>query len=333
MFAIFALGLALSIGQFNSVIALQGRNIIDGRVVGSDRSPVANVQVFLQDEGYQYVAVIYTDGSGHFRFNNLKSGSYYVQVEPGTTPYERQSQRVEVFPFVDRGGGEIFRVDIVLRLRRDDSNRAVTSGVIFYQEVPGAAKKEFGRGLKSFEKSDFEDGISFLKRAIEIFPNYYDALEVLGTEYVKRQTYNSALPLLTRAVGINKNGWRGYYSLGIAQYYLNQGNEATQSLRRAVELNPEDSNVNMWFGIALAQDVGTRHEAIQTLEKVVRRARDRVPMAYFYLGGLYAKNNQYGQAADAFEHLLRAAPQIGERDKIKQLIEEYKEKAQKQKNK
>ncbi|PYS64038.1 MAG: hypothetical protein DMF74_08110, partial [Acidobacteria bacterium] len=83
----------------------------------------------------------------------------------------------------------------------------------------------------------------------------------------------------------------------------------------------------MWFGIALAQDVGTRHEAIQTLEKVVRRARDKVPMAYFYLGGLYAKNNQYGQAADAFEHLLRAAPQIGERDKIKQLIEEYKEKA------
>jgi tetratricopeptide (TPR) repeat protein len=329
-------GVLILLGQISSAIfAAQARSSIDGRVTGPDRNPIGNVQVFLLDEGYQFVKMLYTDGSGHFRFLNLRSGTYYLQIEPGATPYERQSQRIEVTPFNERrtGGGELFRVDILLRLRRDARSRPNSSEVVFYQDVPKSAKKEFSRGVKSLEASEFEDGTLSLKRAIEIFPDYYDALEMLGTEYVKRQMYNPALPLLTRAVELNKSGWRGFYSLGIAQYYSNGRSESILSLRRAVALNPDDPNGNMWLGIALSQDPATRVEAIQTLEKVVRKTRDRVPMAYFYLGGLYARNNQYREAADAFEHLLNSGAQIGARDKLKQLIDEYREKARMQQTK
>jgi tetratricopeptide (TPR) repeat protein len=326
---------ALSLGQFNSVSFLpQARSTIDGRVTSPDGRGLAMIQVSLQNDGYAFSGMVYTDGSGHFRFPNLRSGTYYVTVEPGSTFYERQTLRIEVVPFNERrgGGGELFRADVIMRLRKDYNGAPHSSAVVFYQFVPDAAKKEFNRGMKRLGKSEFDEGFTSLKRAIEIFPDYYDALELLGTEYVKRQMYEPAVPLLTRAVELNKSGWRGFYSLGIAQYNLNQHNQAAQLLRRAVELDPDDSNAKMWLGIALSQDVATRAEAIQTLEKLVRKAKNKVPMAYLYLGGLYAKNDQYREAARAFENLLRAAPQINERDKIRQLIEEYKQKAKLQTN-
>ena len=100
------IGVLILLGQFSPAsFAGQARSTIDGRVTGSDRRPIANVQIFLLDEGYQFIKLLYSDGSGHFRFTNVRSGTYYIQVEPGATPYERQSQRVEVFPFNERQGG------------------------------------------------------------------------------------------------------------------------------------------------------------------------------------------------------------------------------------
>src|SRR5262249_20634295 len=160
-------------------------------------------------------------------------------------------------------------------------------------EVPEGARKEYERGLKSVEKGDLNGAAQALKKALEIFPDYYDALEVLGTEYVKHNDYNTALPLLEKAVGINKDGWRGFYSLGIAQLEMKQRDEGIKSLKRAVELNPDSANTNMRLGMALAPDDSVRAEAVRAFEKVTKTAKENIPEAYFYLGALYAKNNQY----------------------------------------
>jgi tetratricopeptide (TPR) repeat protein len=271
---------------------------------------------------------------GRFRFRNLRSGNYYILAEPGVNDYERQTQRVEVRPFNERrgGGGEVFRVDIVMKAREaakasKPNLSTATKGVIFYQSVPDVAKKEYLSAVKLLDKGSFDMAVASLNRAIGVFPDYYDALELLGNEYVKRNEYKSALPVLSRAVEINKDGWRGFYALGIAQYELNQREDGIRSLKRAVELNPDSANTNMWLGIALAQNSETRSEAIETLKKVTQLAGNSIPAAYFYLGGLYGKTNQYSEAAKAFEDFLKAAPEAGEREKIKQLIEEYRKKA------
>jgi tetratricopeptide (TPR) repeat protein len=268
---------------------------------------------------------------------NLVSGIYYVQVEPGTLAYERQTQRVEARAFNERrgGGGEIFRVEFLLKpsepARGAGGNPGSASkAIVFYQPVPEAAQKEYTSAVKSLGKNDFKAAVTSLNRAIETFPDYYDALELLGTEYVKQKQYQPALPLLAHAVEVNKDGWRASYSLGIAQFESGQRLDAIKSLRRAVELNPNSANTNMWLGLALAPDADARSEAIEALEKATKLAKDSVPMAYFYLGGLYSKNNRYREAANAFETLLRIAPQIGERDKLKKLIEDYRQKAKDQ---
>jgi Flp pilus assembly protein TadD len=340
MFVAFFAGILISALHPSAVSSyIQARNTIEGSVTTQDHQPLKDVRVFLQNDGYSDVGTTYTTGSGRFRFANIASGSYYVVVEPGSTDYGRQSQRVDVRPFNERrgGGGEVFRVDIVLKPRKDTTKPVATppagATVVFYQQIPEEAKKEFEIATKSLEKGSFESAVNSLKRAVEIFPEYYDALELLGTEYVKRNDFRSALPLLTRAVEINRDGWRGFYSLGIAQYETNNRGEATSSLRRAVELKPDSPNTNMRLGIALMEIPETRGEAIQAMEKVTKLAKETVPAAYFYLGILYSKNDRYREAADALDHFLKIYPQAGERDKIVKMIEQLRQKAKDQSKK
>jgi tetratricopeptide (TPR) repeat protein len=327
---------------FPSSASTQARNTIEGRVSTSDGRSISNARITLQNDSYSTVGSSYTDAAGRFRFMNISNGNYNVIIEPGpgTPDFERQLQRVQAQAFNSRrsGGGEVFRVDFVIKPRAPSNTVLHNSGVdpnviVFHQDIPENARKEYDHGIKSIEKGDVNNALQSLQKAIAIFPNYYDALELLGTQYVKRQDYNAAKPLLIKAVVINRDGWRGFYSLGIAQMETKELSEGVKSLKRAAELNPESPNVNMRLGMVLMQNAETRAEAIQSFEKVTHLAKDSVPPAFFYLGVLYGKSERYGEAADALEHFLHIYPQAGEQDKLKQMIARYRQQSREQKKK
>src|SRR2546429_388670 len=118
MSLVLLVGFAVSVGQLWFVNSPpQARNKIEGRVSAVDHRPLSEMRVFLQNDSYSQLSAAITDATGRFRFNNLLSGIYYIEVEPGATGYERQVQRVEAFAFNERrgGGGEVFRIEFVLR--------------------------------------------------------------------------------------------------------------------------------------------------------------------------------------------------------------------------
>ena len=320
---------------FPGNVLAQGRNSVEGRVTTTDNKPLVNVPIFLLNDGYGQRGQTYTDGSGRFHFRNLGIGNYYVQVESTGTGYERQSQRVEVNPYSPAGGGaETFRVDFVLKpdkpLRQIGLSEDVTPGannVVFAQDVPPAAKEAYQQGEQSLKKNDLKTAEVRLTHAIEIFPDYYDALELLGSEYVKHDYFDAAAPLLAHAVEINRNAWHSFYGLGVSLLELSRRSEGLDALRRAVALNPRSINATMRLGLELAKDDQYADEAIKLLSSVTHMAGKRLPDAYLILASLYSKNKKYQQAADALEAYLHASPTTQQRESVKLKIEELRRKA------
>jgi tetratricopeptide (TPR) repeat protein len=319
--------------------SLQSRNVIDGTVTAGDR-PLSDARVFLKDDGYGQIAQTYTDSSGRFRFARLSSGNYYVEVDPVGTEYERQTQRVEVQPFSGRGAGaaEIFRVTFQLAPRKSGRDAASLAaargkGTVFYQEVPRPAQLELEQAIRSFREDAFDSGAASLKRALGIFPDYYDALVLLGTAYVNRDDFEAAVPLLKRAVEINKGGWLAFYSLGIALTKLNQPAEGTGALRSAVALNPRSAEAALDLGKALAKDAATQAEAIEVLGRVAQERNKGMREAYFILASLYGRRSQYRESADALEAYVKSfGPKeipAEQRENYKKAIERLREKAAK----
>lgn len=299
---------------------------IRGYVRNTSGKAVENVRVSLLDENRQTLRTRFSDTSGKYEFRAIGRGVYFLRVDTIGTIYENLEQRIELTSLSSSTTEEPVIVDLVVRVAKNATASARPS-TTFSQEVPEAAQKEYERGLNSLKSNKAEAAIASFKKALELFSDYYDALEQLGNLYVEQRDYQNAETVLVRAVEINRDGWRAHYSLGVAQYNLTRRNEAIASLKRAIELNGDSPNAHMWLGIVLSQNTQTRTEAIQAFERVIQIAKDAIPQAYFYLGSLYSKNNQYKEAAAALESFLRLEPQNPEREKLKKIIEQLRQKA------
>ena len=178
--------------------------VIIGTVRDTSGRSVSNVRVLAIDENFQPIRTIFVDGGGQFFIRGLSPGRYQFRVETTGTPYQEyetgwlELQAIRVRP----GGAENYPLDIVLKLK-PNKNAGQPSEVIFVQSVPEAARLAYENGVKSLKEGQFEPGLAVLKQAVELFPSYFQALELLGKEQVKAGQYEAGLPFLLRAVQVN----------------------------------------------------------------------------------------------------------------------------------
>lgn len=305
--------------------ALAQSAIIDGLVTGPNGQPVDNAHVTLTDDSYSPLSSKYTDASGRFRFS-VTASTYYVEIEAPGKPYKPKRERVEVNPSPFGRGGEIFRVDVTLAADRpanDAGSRA--TGVRFVQQIPEGARKEYERGVQLIrEKPD--EGAEALRQAITLFPDYYDARELLGTELVKSGKYADALPLLTRAVEINPSGELSFYALGVLNYRSSKYAEAVAPLKSASALNPKSANIALYLGLALWRS-GDAKSGEEYLKRAYENGAKAVPDLHLALTSIYIQAKRKREAAAQLRLLLKEVPNLKDRDKIKALIDKLEKDA------
>lgn len=305
----------------------QPRGRIEGRVTGPDGRTVQNVRIYILNDGYSPIANLLTDAAGRFSIT-VPAGYVYIDVDPLGLPYQRQRQRIEIDPAPFLTTPEMFRVDI--RLVPDEIRgvkpASANPGVVFAQEVPKEAQTEFLRGEKLIKGNNAEEGIAALKHAIELFPTYYNAMEMLGSEYAKADKLLEAHAVLTKAIEVNPSGAKSHYALGVVYYKANKHPEAVASFERALVLDSENKNVVIYLGLAQAR-AGKSAEAEENLEKAYTMGARKVPELHLCLASLYMKDNRYKEAITAFERLLSENPDLRDRKKIEGLIASLKEKA------
>jgi Tfp pilus assembly protein PilF len=323
---------------------LQGRSTISGQIFSPQRAPLRDIYVELLDDVYGSLGQTRTDSSGRFIFRGLPDGNYKVRVKPMGTDYIEQSKDVQLYTLGRTaasgqtvGGSTEEQVDFYLKVRENaNSGPLAAPGAIFVQEVPGEAKKLYEAGVANLRDKKDKEGFESLKRALEIFPNYYLALDRLGTEYVTRGHNEAAFVLLTKAIEVNPRGFSSMYGLGLAQYNLKLTDKAIESLQKATNLYNKSGGAFMWLGMALRR-AGKLTEAEVALKRSNELGEKKAAEVHWQMAALYNDMKRYNESADALELFLKTQPpaandpeKVKQAEKLRETIKQLREKARTQ---
>ena len=314
-------------GQING-----GGNSVSGYVFGIDRQPVADVYVELLNDLSQTIQRSRTNASGHYSFYGLGDGRFYVKVLPLGTDYEGQTLEFEIDNF-RRNSGTSQRITGLMSEQRDFYLRPRkgvmpgVTGVVFVQEVPDAARKLYKTAQEQFAEKKKNEAYESLKSALEIFPKYFDALEMLGIEYVRDGHFEAARILLLIAVDVNPRAYKSWHALAAALNSLKAPAEAIAAAEKSVEINPLEPQSMLLLGSLLRQ--AKRYEdAEKRLTKAKELFEGKSPEVSWQLALLYGNGlKRYRDAARELKTFLKLQPDYKDAENVKKLIADFEEKA------
>jgi Tfp pilus assembly protein PilF len=307
-------------------------NSISGIVFGVDRRPVPDVDVELLDDFSRTLQRVRTNGSGRFSFYRLPSGRFKVRVLPFRTDYEEQEQDVEIVNFSRGSGSGDDRIsgitaeqrDFYLRLRKGAT--LGTTGSVFVQDVPPDAKKLYDSAVSDLKEKRTKEAYTALKTSIEIFPKYFAALELLGTEYLNAGHYEASQVLLTLATEVNPRSFKSWHGLSYSLYSQKKYPEAIVAIEKAMEINGSVPEGMLLNGVLLRRTLKYA-EAEKQLSKAKELYGDSVPEIRRELGLVYADEKRYKDAVKELKSYLKARPDAKDAGAIKTLLTEIEGKA------
>jgi len=293
-------------------------NRIEGQVYDPNHRPVQNLYVELLNEVDSVIQRTKTDTSGRFSFRGVPPGRLTVRVLTFGTNFLEQTQ--EVLITKTRSNNDVDYLDITLRY--DKRNRGpevdMPTGVIFVQDIPAAAKALYVKGIADFDR-DQDRGVQEVESALDIFPDYFDALNWLGKEYVSRRNYEKAYPYLLRAIDVNQRNASTYYSLSYAFYQMKKYPAALEAARASALLAPASVDAQLLHGTVLRIE-GKYVEAETALQKANSLAKKMNAEIHWQLSLLYNRLNRNQETIDELETFLRLVPDSPDKNKIRDMI-------------
>lgn len=294
-------------------------NRIEGRVYDPNRNPITDADVELMDDVGSLLSHSRTASGGRFTFAGMPSGRYSVRVLNLRSNFLEQTQDVEIVN-ISRISSDIVYLDFYLQYdkRRVQAERVNSADSVFVQEIPQEAKKIYEKGVEDLPKNS-EKAFTEFEEAIKIFPKYFDALSLLGKEFVNRKDYEKGYPYLLKAIDINPRSSSSYYSLSYAFLQLNQTAAAAEAAKATVTLNSTCVDCQLLYGTVLRTS-GNYAEAEKVLLKAKSLTKTPVAEIHWQLALLYNKLKRNQDAANELETYLKIEPDTPDKKKVQDLI-------------
>jgi tetratricopeptide (TPR) repeat protein len=300
--------------------------VIVGTVHDQAGQSIDGIRVSVFDENFQPIRTLFVDSAGTFTIRGLSSGIYTFRIETAGRPYEEQTQRIELQALrIRTGGQETYPLNFTLKAKKPVAVPPPRAELLFAQDVPVEARNLYEKATEHLHARESELAFAALRKALDIFPDYFAALELLGIEHVKQQRYRAALPLLDRALQVNARAPKTLYAGGVALLKLDYTVEATKWLESATALEPRNANTQMMLGLAY-RGLGAWAAAIEALRKSLHLTGGTLSEAHFYLADIYEKQSNYRLARTELEQYLKTAKPPKNPAEIKRKIEAWRDK-------
>src|SRR5215472_3944517 len=143
----------------------------------------------------------FTTDAGRFEFGGMDEGGYTLTATSLSDPNLSSDTVV-----TDTTRTSTDNLTVNLILRDNGSTERKTPGVIraddVEQKIPKDARKAFMQGLKLKESKDYDRALTNLSHAIDLFPDYYQALSERGDILVMKRKIDEALADFASALKI-----------------------------------------------------------------------------------------------------------------------------------
>ncbi len=216
------------------------------------------------------VGTFLSASGGTFYFPNLAAGTYTLVAS--LSGYETASQQVDLFD-TERA------LQVELRKTAGASDKGTNTVSVRELSIPRKAHDQMEKGLALlYGKSDYQGSLKPFEKAIQEYPDYYEAYAQIGVAYMKlADTANSekafqkslevsheqyldgylglaelslnghhfadAETFARKAVEIDANSWRAQSQLARALVELHRPSEAETSALAAVKLKPDNATI------------------------------------------------------------------------------------------
>ncbi|MCI0461385.1 MAG: tetratricopeptide repeat protein [Gemmataceae bacterium] len=277
---------------------------INGYVRAQGRSePPPGTVVELQGSGGGVDQSVRPDSSGRFTFSSLGKYIYYVVAKaPG---YREASQRVDLVTMV--------RATVHLNLvpeATESPTEAVAVHPVSERElaIPAEARKQFEQGARMLmQEKKPQQAIPHLQKAVKIYPDYYEAYQLMGTAYMDQQKWPDAEQALKKSIALNDQYAPSLVALGAVYNREGRFADALPVLEKAEKLDPDS-----WLcHLELAQSLLPQGK-VEEAEPHARAAHEKnpqFPLVHLAMANLGLAKGDLALAREECQHFLNLVPQ------------------------
>jgi tetratricopeptide (TPR) repeat protein len=331
-----ALGLLLLLSLVSSAAAqdrprLEPNNpyrtfVINGYVALPDGSPARRFIVrIVSRQGF--TREMPTNEQGRFEFREMPSGAYRLTAssaaEPALTcePAETDTSRTATD-----------YVSVTLNLRRADAGAApaakprAVSVAEATQKIPKEARKAFDRGLKLKDEGKPDEAFESFSRAIDLYPEYFQALAERGDLLIARRRLAEADADFARALKLDARNGHALRGSGYCKLERKEFAAAADDFERSLASDPDNFNTHLLYGIANLE-LDRREAARKALQQALQLSPDGAARAHIYLANLYARDRLFREAADELHTYIKLNPAAADAEKLRQVEAQWRARA------
>ncbi len=271
---------------------------ISGTVRDTQNKPLKDVRVELADGNGTVINSTYTNASGNFEFTSLAPGTYTIVATAGL---QQTSERLDATGWTN-----------VVSLRMPTSDQP-TDGMggnaisVAQYKVPGKARDEYRKAHDALQKEKTEEAGKHLARALEICPNYADALTLRAVLALNHQNAQAAITDLDTAIKADPNYAMAYMVMGSALNMQSKYDEAIRALERGESLAPNYWQAHFEMGKAYIGK-GDYAAALQHLQRAQSMTSAEYPLIYLLQAHALLAMKQYPEAMNALQAYLQKDP-------------------------
>lgn len=161
-------------------------------------------------------------------------------------------------------------------------------------------------GVALMDENRSTEGLSELRKAVELAPDYSDAHLTLGTALEKTGDYDGAIDELDKAIHLDPNSSKAYLEAGVVFEKISRPQQAIPLFRQALGHNPKFVEAHGNLGVALEQTGLLKSALAEFLEAI--RLDPNYFDAHQNLGSVYFKLSRIEEARVEFERGVKLKP-------------------------